>query len=50
MRYVKLNKKVKHRLKSISKKIGEILVNEIIQEFLSETRKNINPKIKHVEQ
>lgn len=46
MRYGKLNKKVKHTLKSISKKIGEILV----QEFLSETRKNINPKIKHVEQ
>ena len=46
MRYGKLNKKVKHTLKSISKKIGEILV----QEFLSETRTNINPKIKHVEQ
>lgn len=50
MRHGKLNKKVKHTLKSISRKIGEILVNDTIQEFLPETRKNINPKIKSVEQ
>ena len=50
MRHGKLNKKVKHTLKSISRKIGEILVNETIQEFLPETRKNINPKMKSVEQ
>lgn len=50
MRHGKLNKKVKHTLKSISRKVGEILVNEIIQEFLPETRKNINPKIKNGEQ
>ena len=50
MRHGKLNKKVKHTLKSISRKVGEISVNEIIQEFLPETRKNINPKIKNIEQ